>query len=91
LDGVARKDSNAELQRRLNKDLYLALGNTSVSSVSEHDVRAAIRAVVNRSAHRHAISFFADLNQIFSGPESANLGGRYLLRVIRLNWSTSPH
>ncbi|MDB5981699.1 MAG: integrase [Pseudomonas sp.] len=33
LDGVARKDGNAELQRRFNKDLYPALGKTSISSV----------------------------------------------------------
>lgn len=66
LDGVARKDGNAELQRRFNKDLFPALGKTAVSSVSEHDVRALIRAVVNRGAHRQAISFFADLTQMFS-------------------------
>eukprot|EP01133_Synstelium_polycarpum_P019205 gene19205-23005_t len=66
LDGVARKDGNAELQRRFNKDLFPALGKTAVSSVSEHDVRALIRTVVNRGAHRQAISFFADLTQMFS-------------------------
>ena len=38
LDGVARKDGNAELQRRFTKDLFPALGKTAVSSVSEHDV-----------------------------------------------------
>ncbi|PTR24417.1 phage integrase family protein [Pseudomonas sp. GV085] len=66
LDGVARKDGNAELQRRFTKDLFPALGKTAVSNVSEHDVRALIRAVVNRGAHRQAISFFADLTQMFS-------------------------
>jgi integrase len=66
LDGVARKDGNAELQRRFNKDLFPALGKTAVNNVSEHDVRALIRAVVNRGAHRQAISFFADLTQMFS-------------------------
>jgi hypothetical protein len=40
LDGVARKDGNAELQRRFIKDLYPALGKTAVSSASEHDIRA---------------------------------------------------
>jgi hypothetical protein len=65
LDGVARKDGNAELQRRFNKDLHPTLGQTAVSSVSEHDVRALIRAVVSRGAHRQAISFFADLTQMF--------------------------
>lgn len=65
-DGVARKDGNAELQRRFNKDLLPALGKTAVSSVSEHDVLALIRTVVNRGAHRQAISFFADLTQMFS-------------------------
>jgi carbamoylphosphate synthase small subunit len=66
VDGVARKDGNAELQRRFNKDLFPALGKTAVCSVSEHDIRALIRTVVNRGAHRQAISFFADLTQMFS-------------------------
>lgn len=66
VDGVARKDGNAELQRRFNKDLFPALGKTAVSSVSEHDIRALIRTVVNRGAHRQAISFFADITQMFS-------------------------
>ncbi|WP_447892921.1 tyrosine-type recombinase/integrase [Pseudomonas marginalis] len=66
LDGVARKDGNAELQRRFNKDLFPSLGRTAVNNVSEHDVRALIRTVVNRGAHRQAISFFADLTQMFS-------------------------
>jgi len=66
LDGVARKDGNAELQRRFNKDLLPALGKTAVNNVSEHDVRALIRAVLNRGAYRQAISFFADLTQMFS-------------------------
>jgi len=43
-----------------------ALGKTAVSSVSEHDIRALIRTVVSRGAHRQAISFFADLTQMFS-------------------------
>jgi hypothetical protein len=59
-------DGNAELQRRINKDLLPTLGKTSVSSVSEHDVRARIRTLVNRGAHRQAIGFFADLTQMFS-------------------------
>jgi len=66
LDGVAPKDGNAELQQRINKDLLPTLGKTAVSSVSEHDVRALIRTVVNRGAHRQAFSFFADLTQMSS-------------------------
>ncbi len=66
LDRVARKDGNAKLQRRFNKDLLPALGRTAVNNVSEHDVRTLIRAVFNRSAHRQAISFFADITQMFS-------------------------
>lgn len=33
---------------------------------SEHDTRALIRSAANRGAHRQAISFFADLTQMFS-------------------------
>lgn len=66
MDGVERKDGNAELQHLFNKDLSPALGKTAVSSVSEHEVRALIRTAVNRGAHRQAFSFFADLIQMFS-------------------------
>jgi adenylate kinase family enzyme len=76
LDGVPRKDGNAELQRRFNKDLFPALGKTAVS-VSEHDIRALIRAVINRRAHRQAISFSPTSLRCSAGPESANLGGPY--------------
>ncbi|NMY82320.1 hypothetical protein HBO01_26955 [Pseudomonas rhodesiae] len=63
---ASREDGNAELQRRFNKNLLPVLGKSAVNDVSEHDVRALIRAVVNRGAHRQAISFFADLTQMFS-------------------------
>lgn len=66
LDGVARKDGNAELQRRFKKDLFPALGKTEVRSVSEHEIRALIRTIFSRGAPRQAISFFADLAQMFS-------------------------
>nr|BFD40989.1 site-specific integrase [Pseudomonas sp. FFPRI_1] len=65
-DGVARKDGNAELRRRFNKDLYPTLGKTAISSVSEHDVRALIRTIINRGSTRQAIGFFADITQMFS-------------------------
>ncbi|MGE6473442.1 hypothetical protein, partial [Serratia proteamaculans] len=34
--------------------------------MSEHDVRTLVRVVVSSGAHRQAISFFADLTQMFS-------------------------
>jgi hypothetical protein len=64
--GGRRKYGNAELQRRFTKDLYLALGKTSMSRVSEHDIRALIRTVVNRGAHRQSDQLFRDLTQMLS-------------------------
>jgi hypothetical protein len=77
LDGVARKDGNAELQRRFNKDLLPALGKTAVSSVSEHDVRALIRtwsaAVLTG---KPSVSSPTSL-RCSAGPESVSPGGLY--------------
>lgn len=87
LDGVARKDGNAELQRRFSKDLYPALGKTAVNNVSEHDIRALICTVVNRGAHRQAISFFADLTQMmtirWSLPTARTVTGHRMTCVAR--------
>jgi len=78
LDGVARKDGNAELQRRFNKDLYPALGKTAVSSVSEHDVRALIRARGKPTAltGKPSVSSPTSL-RCSAGPENVSPGGPY--------------
>lgn len=64
-NGVARKDGNAELRRRFEKNVYPSLASKTISSVSEHDLRNLVRAVIGRGATRHAISLFADIVQMF--------------------------
>ena len=66
MDGVARKDGNAELKRRFNKDLYPKLGDVLVNKVTEQELRGLARSVVSRGAVRLAISFFADVTQMFA-------------------------
>ena len=61
LNGVARKDGNAELRRRFAKDLYPTMKNKTLSSVNEHDLRSVVRTVVGRGANRQAIGLFADI------------------------------
>jgi hypothetical protein len=55
-----------------------------VNNVSEHDVQALIRAVVNRGTHRQAISFFADLSQRFSCARKRQPWRALLVEAIRL-------
>jgi len=69
LNGVARKDGNAELRRRFTKDLYPTLKNKTLSSVNEHDLRSVVRTVVGRGANRQAIGLFADITQMFAWAE----------------------
>ena len=64
LNGVARKDGNAELRRRFAKDLYPTLRNKTLSSVNEHDLRSVVR-----EANRQAIGLFADITQMFAWAE----------------------
>lgn len=65
LNGVARKDNNAELGRRFAKDLYPVLGKMSLREITEHDLRNALRNIFAREANRQAIGFFADVTQMF--------------------------
>lgn len=65
LNGVARKDNNAELGRRFAKDLYPVLGKIPLREITEHDLRNALRNIFAREANRQAIGFFADVTQMF--------------------------
>ncbi|MGX1186382.1 hypothetical protein AB7M29_004061 [Pseudomonas sp. F-14 TE3623] len=68
-DGDARKDGNAELRRKLAKDLSPAVGSKLISTVSEHDLRDLVRSVMARGATRQAISLFSDVVQMFGWAE----------------------
>lgn len=68
-DGVLRKDGNAELKRSFEKDLLPELGNKVVRETTEHDLRGALRKVVQRGASRLGVRLFRDLRQMFGWAE----------------------
>jgi integrase len=68
-DGVLRKDSNAALARSFEADVLPALGATPVRAVTEHDVRAVLRALVGRGVNRTAVEVHRNIKQMFRWAE----------------------
>jgi integrase len=66
LDGVRRKDGNAELRRSFAADVLPKIGATAIRSLTEHDLRALLRAVVDRGANRTAVMVRNSLTQMFA-------------------------
>lgn len=65
-DGVARADGNAELRRSFEKDVLPAIGSKPVREVTEHDIRALLRAMVKRGVYRMATRTHNDIVQMFA-------------------------
>lgn len=68
-DSVTRKDGNAEIRRSFEKDVLPALAHKPVKSLTEHDLRAALRAMVGRGVDRMAVRVFRDIRQLFAWAE----------------------
>jgi integrase len=68
-DGVRRKDGNAEIKRAFNKDVLPAVGSKPVKQVTEHDLRALLRAMVSRGVNRMSVRVYHDLVQLFDWAE----------------------
>ena len=68
-DGVARADGNAELRRSFEKDVLPAIGEVPVRAVTEHELRALLRAMVKRGVHRMTVRTYNDLIQLFAWAE----------------------
>ena len=68
-DGVLRKDGNARLRRSFEKDILPVLGPRPIRAVTEHDLRDALRKVVQRDASRVAVCLFRDMRQMFAWAE----------------------
>lgn len=64
-DGVRRKDGNAALIRLFVADVLPGLGDVAVKSVTEHDVRTVLRALVDRGVNRTAVIARNSLTQMF--------------------------
>jgi integrase len=78
-DGVLRKDGNARLRRSFEKDMLPTLGAIPVRSLTEHDLRDALRKVVQRESNRVAVCLFHDARQLFAWAEKRQPWRRMLL------------
>lgn len=68
-DGVTRKDGNSELRRSFEKDVLPSIGSKRVKDVTEHHLRALLRAMVQRGVARMTTRVYNDLVQMFSWAE----------------------
>ncbi|MCZ8286376.1 MAG: tyrosine-type recombinase/integrase, partial [Bacteroidia bacterium] len=68
-DGVSRKDGNAEINRAFSKDVLPVIGVKPVKHITEHDLRALLRAMVSRGVNRMAVCVYNDLVQLFDWAE----------------------
>lgn len=68
-DGVRRKDDNAELQRSFKADVLPKIGKKPIKNLSEHDLRAVLRAMVARGVNRAAVVMRNNLTQMFAWAE----------------------
>ncbi|MES2260555.1 MAG: tyrosine-type recombinase/integrase [Pseudomonadota bacterium] len=65
-DGVRRKDGNAELKRQFEASVLPRIGSIPVKDLTEHDLRAVLRALVERGVNRSAVIARNNLTQMFA-------------------------
>ncbi|NGZ88600.1 tyrosine-type recombinase/integrase [Duganella aceris] len=64
VNGVKRKDGNADLKRRFTADVLPSIGGVAISELSEHDLREVLRTLVMRDANRSAVMMLHSLKQM---------------------------
>lgn len=69
LNGVRRKDGNAELRRSFKADVLPKIGFIAIKHLTEHDLRPTVRAMVDRGANRSAVMVRNSLTQMFAWAE----------------------
>jgi integrase len=65
-DGVRRKDGNEELKRQFAVSVLPKVGAISVQDITEHHLRAVLRALVERGVNRSAVILRDNLTQMFA-------------------------
>lgn len=65
-DGVRRKDGNAELRRQFGVCALPKIGSIPVKALTEHDLRAVLRALVERGVNPSAVILRNNLTQMFA-------------------------
>lgn len=68
-DGVRRKDGNAELQRSFKADVLPQIGDKTIKTLTEHELRAVLRTLVKRGVNRAAVVMRNNLMQMFAWAE----------------------
>lgn len=69
VDGVARKDGNAELRRLFAKDVLPAIGKTVLSQLQHSDILSVLRKQMERGVVRLAVATFTDISQMVAWAE----------------------
>lgn len=69
IDGVRRKDGNAELVRSFKADVLPQIGSRSINELNEHDLRGVLRLLVARGANRSAVGMRNNLKQMLGWAE----------------------
>ncbi|WP_368642935.1 tyrosine-type recombinase/integrase [Castellaniella ginsengisoli] len=69
VDGVARKDKNAELRRLFAKDVLPVIGNIELRRLSDKDIRSLLRKQMKRGVTRQAVIVFHDIRQMLAWAE----------------------
>jgi integrase len=68
-DGVNRKDGNAELKRSFNADVLPYIGSKAIKTLTEHELRVVLRAMVKRGVNRAAVVMRNNMTQMFAWAE----------------------
>ncbi len=66
VDGVRRKDGNAALKSLFANHVLPHIGGTAVKLLTEHDLRAVLRAQVDKGFNRTAVMTCNSLGQMFT-------------------------
>ncbi|MFS0754483.1 tyrosine-type recombinase/integrase [Noviherbaspirillum sp. 1P10PC] len=79
VDGVRRKDGNAELKRSFGKDVLPVIGQIAIKSLTEDDLRRLLRAMVGRNVNRLAVMTYKNLVQMFAWAQQRQPWRRLLI------------
>ncbi len=79
LDGVRRKIGNAELRLPFTADVLPKIDAIEISSLTKHDLRCVLRALVDRAVNRAAIMLRTRLTQMFGWAEKRQPWRRLLV------------
>ena len=95
VDGVSRADDNTELRRSFSKDLLPHIGPVPIKQLTDHQLRTALRIMVERGADRLAVMAYNNLVQMFAWAEQRQPWRRLLadgnpIRLVEMTRVVSP-